>query len=153
MKNVIKLLTVLFLCVFFNNSAEAQVSFDLDKEVDFTTYKTYSFAGWQENSDKLLSNIDKKRIQESFKSEFTIRDMDYLLGNADVVVSLFLVIDGNYKKEGTLVAEMVDVSADKLVWRGVLKKKIKVMSTKRGVTIPKSVSKIMKKYPIAPSKK
>ena len=100
MKNLFKLLTVLFLCVIFNNTAAAQSSFDLDKEVDFTKYKTYSFAGWQENSDELLSSIDKKRIQESFKSEFTIRDMDYLLGNADVVVSLFLVIDGGYKKKG-----------------------------------------------------
>jgi len=152
MKNLFKLLTVLFLCVIFNNTAAAQSSFDLDKEVDFTKYKTYSFAGWQENSDELLSSIDKKRIQESFKSEFTIRDMDYLLGNADVVVSLFLVIDGGYKKKGTLVAEIFDVAADKLVWRGVLKKKIKE-STKRGATIPKSVSKMMKNYPISPSKK
>jgi len=152
MKNLFKLLTVLFLCVIFNNTAAAQSSFDLDKEVDFTKYKTYSFAGWQENSDELLSSIDKKRIQESFKSEFTIRDMDYLLGNADVVVSLFLVIDGGYKKKGTLVAEIFDVAADKLVWRGVLKKKIKE-STKRGATIPKSVSKMMKNYPIPPSKK
>jgi len=153
MKNLIKLLSVLFLCVIFNNSVKAQVSFDLDKEVDFTKYKTYSFAGWQENSDKLLNSVDKKRIQESFKSEFTIRDMDYLLGNADVVVSLYLVIDGGYKKKGTLVTEMFDVAADKLIWRGVLKKKIKESSNKRGTTIPKSVSKIMKNYPISPSKK
>lgn len=152
MKNLFKLLTVLFLCVIFNNTAKAQSSFYLDKEVDFTKYKTYSFAGWQENSDELLSSIDKKRIQESFKSEFTIRDMDYLIGNADVVVSLYLVIDGGYKKKGTLVAEMIDVAADKLVWRGVLKKKIKE-STKRGAEIPKAVSKIMKNYPIFPSKK
>jgi len=153
MKNLIKLLPALFLCVIFIHSAEAQVSFDLDKDVDFTKYKTYSFDGWQENSDKLLSNIDKKRIQQSFKSEFTIRDMDYLLGNADVVITLYLVIEGGYKKKGTLVAEMYDVAGDKLVWRGVLKKKIKEGSTKRGTAIPKIVSKIMKNYPIPPSKK
>lgn len=152
MKNLIKLLTVLFVCVFFNNSVEAQVSFDLDKGVDFKEYKTYSFAGWQEDSDKLLNDIDKKRIIQSFKSEFTIRDMDYLLGNADVIISLYLIVDGGYKKKATLAVEVSDVSADKLVWRGVSKKKIKDASV-RGTRIPKIVSKIMKNYPIPPSKK
>ena len=113
MKNLFKLLTVLFLCVIFNNTAAAQSSFDLDKEVDFTKYKTYSFAGWQENSDELLSSIDKKRIQESFKSEFTIRDMDYLLGNADVVVSLYLVIDGGYGSNEA--STVIDLSEDEPV--------------------------------------
>lgn len=152
MKNAIKLLSVLFISILFNTTAKAQVSFDLDRTVDFTTYKTYSFEGWQENSDRLLTNIDKKRIQESFKSEFTIRDMDYVLGNADVIVSLVLVIDEGYKPKGTLVAEMYDVAGDKLVWRGVLRKKIKEDSTKRDTTIPKLVSKIMKNYPVEPSK-
>jgi len=153
MKNATKLLTVLFFCIFFNNSAEAQASYDLDKEVDFSKYKTYSFAGWRENSNEILNNLDKKRIQQSFKSEFTIRDMEFLLGNADVEISLYIVIEGGYKKKGTLVAEMVDVTADKLVWRSVLKKKIKKNAANRGTNIPKSVSKMMKNYPIAPSKK
>lgn len=152
MKNLTKFLTVLFFCVFFSNTAEAQISFDLDKDEDFSKYKTYSFDGWQENSDKLLSDLDKKRIQQSFKSEFTIRDMDYLLGNADVIISLYLIIDGGYKKSATLAVEVFDASADKLVWRGVSKKKIKE-SSKRGTRIPSIVSKIMKNYPIAPSKK
>lgn len=152
MKNLTKFLTLLFFCVFFSNTAEAQISFDLDKDEDFSKYKTYSFDGWQENSDKLLSNIDKKRIQESFKSEFTIRDMDFVLGNADVLISLYLIVDGGYKKSATIAVEVSDTAADKLVWRGVSKKKIKE-SSKRGERIPKLVSKIMKNYPITPSKK
>ena len=62
MKNLIKLVTVVFVCVLMSNSAKAQVSFDIDREVDFTKYKTYSFEGWRENSDKILTSIDKKRI-------------------------------------------------------------------------------------------
>lgn len=152
MKNLIKLLTVFFLCVCFNNSVQAQVSYDLDREVDFTQYKTYSFAGWQENGDQLLNSTDKKRIQQSFKSEFTIRDMDYLLGDANLVVSLFLYVDDKYKQSATLAVEVYDVAGDKLVWRGVSKKKIK-KSSKRGARIPKIISKIMANYPITPSKK
>ena len=152
MKSLTKFLTLLFFCVFFSNTAEAQISFDLDKDGDFSKYKTYSFDGWQENSDRLLNDLDKKRIQESFKSEFAIRDMDYLLGNADVIISLHLIVNGGYKKSATLAVEVFDSSADKLVWRGVSKKKIKE-SSQRGTRIPKIVSKIMKNYPITPSKK
>lgn len=152
MKNLIKFLPILVLCIFFNTTTQAQASFDIDRDVDFTKYKTYSFAGWRENSDQILNNADKKRIIESFKSEFTIRDMDFVLGNADAIVSLYIVVDGGYKKKGTLVVEMVDVAEDKLVWHSVLKKKVKV-SSKRGTTIPKSVTKMMKSYPIAPAKK
>ena len=93
MKNLIKSLIVLMFCVFFYDTASAQVTYDYDKEADFTKYKTYSFGGWQEDSDKLINDLDKKRILESFKSEFTQRGMEYVLGDADVVVTLFIVID------------------------------------------------------------
>jgi putative salt-induced outer membrane protein YdiY len=93
MKNLIKSLTLFAVCFFFYNTATAQVTFDYDKDADFTQYKTYSFGGWQEGSDKLVNDLDKKRIQQSFKSEFTMRNMDYVLGDADVIVTLYLVID------------------------------------------------------------
>jgi len=93
MKKLIKSLTVLAICIFFYDTTSAQVTYDYDKEANFTQYKTYSFGGWQEDSDKLINDLDKKRILQSFKSEFTKRDMEYVLGDADVVVTLFLVID------------------------------------------------------------
>lgn len=93
MKKLLKSLTVLAMCIFFYDTASAQVTYDYDKEANFTEYKTYSFGGWQEDSDKLINDIDKKRIYSSFKSEFTKRNMDFVLGDADVVVTFYMVID------------------------------------------------------------
>jgi len=83
----------LAVCIFFYDTASAQVTYDYDKEADFTQYKTYSFGGWQEDSDKLINDLDKKRIYDSFKAEFVQRDMEYVLGDADIVVTFFIVID------------------------------------------------------------
>lgn len=93
MKNLITCLTIFTICIFSYNPVSAQVTSDYDKDADFTQYKTYSFGGWQEGSEKLFNDLDKKRVLESFKSEFTQRGMEYVLGDADVVVTLFFVID------------------------------------------------------------
>ncbi len=65
----------------------------IDKSTDFSKYKTYTFAGWQKNSDQVLNDIDKKRILDAFKAEFASRNMTLVTENGDATVSLYLVID------------------------------------------------------------
>jgi len=93
MKNMFKTLAFLLICFLFTNNSNGQVTYDYDKDTNFAELKTYSFGGWQEDSDKLINDLDKKRILQSFKSEFTQRGMEYVLGDADVIVTLFLVVD------------------------------------------------------------
>lgn len=93
MKKIMKSLVLFSLCFLFSYTSNAQVTYDYDKEADFTQYKTYSFAGWQKDSDKIINDLDKKRIMESFKSEFTLRGMEYDLANADCVVTFYFVVD------------------------------------------------------------
>lgn len=93
MKNLIKSITIFTVCLFFYSAANAQITYDLDKEADFTSFKTYSFGGWQDGSDKLVNDIDKKRILESFKSELYQRGMEYKMAEADVIITIYLVID------------------------------------------------------------
>lgn len=93
MKNVFKSMIVIVFSFFILEPVTAQVTSDYDKEVDFTTYKTYSFGGWQDDSGKIINDIDKKRIKESLKAEFTSRGMTYKASDADVVVTLFFVVD------------------------------------------------------------
>lgn len=200
MKNFFQKVSIIIICFIFSNTAKAQVTFDYDKEADFTTYKTYSFGGWQQDSGKIINDIDKKRILQSFKSELTQRDMDYELAEADLVITMFFVVDektsttaytnymgtgmgygagyrggyyGGYArpgwgwgggsatttysedhyKVGTFVVDMYDAKTKKLVWQGVSQKTINEKANKRAKSIPKGVAKIMKKYPIAISKK
>ena len=191
---------LLILCLIIGTSLKAQITFDFDKDADFTQYKTFSFGGWQEDSDKIINDIDKKRILESFKSEFVQRGMDYQLAEADVIVTLFLVVNKetsttaytnymgagmgygygygggryggyyrpawgwgggysttsyneNHYNVGTFVVDIYDAKTKKLVWQGVSQKTINEKANKRAKSIPKGVAKIMKKYPIAISKK
>lgn len=52
--------------------------------------------------------------------------------------------------QGTLVFNVFDEESKELVWQGVATKTVTENPDKREKTIPKAVSKLMKKFPIAP---
>lgn len=70
-----------------------KVATDYDKTVDFTQYKSLEFYGWSENSDALLNEFDKRRIEKAFAEEFSTRDIDIVESGGDMVVSLFIVTE------------------------------------------------------------
>lgn len=53
---------------------------------------------------------------------------------------------------GTLVVDAYDAISKKLIWQGTLVKTLNSNANKNEKTIPKSISKLMKKYPIKPIK-
>jgi len=55
----------------------------------------------------------------------------------------------NDYQEGTLVIDFYDDNTKQLVWQGTIKKTLS-NPKKRDKSIPKSVGKLMKKYPVAP---
>ena len=75
-----------------------KVTADYDKSVDFTKYKTYSYYGWTENSDKILTRFDKERLESAFADEFAKRGIEYIENGGDMVVSLFIVVDQKTRK-------------------------------------------------------
>jgi Domain of unknown function (DUF4136) len=87
---VIFILTVLFA---ITSCSAVKVVTDVDKTVDFSAYKTYSFLGWQDDSDRLLSDFDKKRVRDAFKSEFEAKGMSFVEEKGDMDITLFFVID------------------------------------------------------------
>jgi len=93
MKNLIKSAVLFFVLSLAYSSANAQVTYNSDTSFDFTQLKTYSFGGWQKDSNKIVSDIDKKRIYTALKSEFASRGMTFKEDNADAVVTLYLVVD------------------------------------------------------------
>jgi len=66
---------------------------DVDESVDFTQYKTFSFLGWQANSDQLLNDMDRERIHDAFGNEFEARGLSFVESGGDMAVSLYLVLD------------------------------------------------------------
>ena len=89
MKN--SLIIVLFLSITFVYGQK--VTGDSEKSQDFSAYKTYMFIGWQDDSDKVMNDFDKKRLRESIQSEMAARQFEYVESGGDMAVSLFVVVD------------------------------------------------------------
>ena len=174
----------------FMSQLHAQVKSDYDKTVDFTKIKTYSFKGWAKDSDKILNDIDKKRITDAFTHELSIRGLEMKESGADVDITLFVVIDNKTSttayttynggmgygpgrwgygagmgmgsatttvseydyQEGTIVINFYSTNTKKLIWQGINTQTVKDKPEKREKSIPKNVSKLMKKYPVKPTK-
>ena len=66
---------------------------DYDRSVDFTQYKTFEYYGWIEESDKLLNDLDKRRIEDAFAAEFKARGLELVKEGGDLVVGLFIVTE------------------------------------------------------------
>jgi hypothetical protein len=88
-----RFLALVLSVAFLASCSSIQVTADWDKTVDFSGYKTYSYYGWQKDSDKILNDFDKRRIEEAFANEFDKRGIQYVESGGDLVVSLFIVVD------------------------------------------------------------
>ncbi len=83
----------LLLSIFLAADVSAQVKSDYDKNTDFSKFKTYTFAGWQQDSDKQLNDFDKKRILDALQSEFEKRGMTLVKEGGDATITLYLVLN------------------------------------------------------------
>lgn len=70
----------------------AQITTDYDKTVDFTTYKSYTFKGWVNDSEDQINQLDKQRILEAFKSEFDKRKLVMDNEDPDIAITLYILI-------------------------------------------------------------
>jgi len=183
---------ILFAAVFYLTLTATtfgqKVTANVDGDVDFSKYKTVTFIGWQDDSEAIVNDIDKKRLYNAIESEFKIRDLTFVDSGGDISLSLFIVVDqktsttaytnyyggmgyGGYRRgaygwgggastttysesdylEGTIVFDIYDDELESLVWQGVA---VKTLSDpkKREKTIPKGVTKLMKKFPVKPVK-
>jgi len=189
------LLVILFAIPFLPGCSTLKVSYDYDKKVDFNQYKTYQYYGWAKNSDKLLSSLDKERVEDAFVQEFKKRGLTYTKENGDLVVALFFVTKEksettanttgvgayggyyggyygygprwgwgpgfNYSTttftshnytEGTLIVNVFDAKAKKLIWEGIATDVLKDKPAGQEERIKHAVAKIMENYPVKPVK-
>jgi hypothetical protein len=84
---------LLFLIMMSGNMVTAQVKSEYDKTVDFTKFKTFTFKGWQKDSDKQIDDIDKKRVEDAFKAELDSRGLSRDNDNPDLSITLYIVIE------------------------------------------------------------
>lgn len=87
--------------LFLYGCSSITVTSDVDKTVDFSQFKTFEYYGWANNSDKLLNDIDKRRIESAFGDEFKKRGYSLVEEGGDLVVALHIVTE--QKQETTAV--------------------------------------------------
>lgn len=89
MKNILIPILVLLLA-----SCEGiKVTNDWDREVDFTSFKTYSLYPWDTHNDNLVNDYDKQTIIMAVKKEMDSRGYQLVQKDGDLVVSTFVVLN------------------------------------------------------------
>jgi len=101
MKNLKILLLTGIAMIFLASCATISVTTDYDKTVDFSKYSTYEYYGWADESDKVLNDIDKSRIEEAYEDEFTKRGLELVENGGDLVVVLFIVVEQKTEQQAT----------------------------------------------------
>jgi hypothetical protein len=89
-----RLFAVFFLAIALNGCSSTKITSDYDKETDFSQYQDFHYLGWANDSDQILNDFDKKRIEQAFANEFGKRGIKFVdQSEADATVSLFIVVD------------------------------------------------------------
>ena len=79
--------------ILLSSCSSLKVYSDVDSTVDFSKYKTLEYYGWAEESDKILTTLDKDRIENAFGTEFEKRGFKVVESGGDMIVTLFIVVE------------------------------------------------------------
>ncbi len=89
---IFNFLLVLTFIVAVVSCSPIKVVVDPKDNTDFSKYETYSFLGWQNNSDEILEDTDRKAMRDGFTSEFERRGLKQVEFKGDIQISLYIVI-------------------------------------------------------------
>jgi hypothetical protein len=89
MKNIILPILVI---LFLSSCNTWKFVGEYDHEVDFSTYKTFGLLNWERHNDDQVSKQTKEYILMSIKNEMESRGYIYQENNADLQVSVFIII-------------------------------------------------------------
>ena len=88
-----KILFFASIALFTLSCSSVKVYSDKDATVDFTQYKTLEYYGWADNSDRILNDLDRDRIEKAFGAEFRSRGIEPIESDADLIVTLYIVAE------------------------------------------------------------
>lgn len=93
--------SLILLAFAVSSCSSTKVVSDKDSSIDFNEIRTYSFIGWTEDSDQVLTRFDKERIEKAFAMEAIKRGLDLNNENPDVLAALFVVGEIKTQKSAT----------------------------------------------------
>jgi hypothetical protein len=95
------LAATLLILIGFSSCESVKVVADYDQTVDFTKYRTFEYYGWDENSEKILNDLDKRRIESSFADEFYKRGLGVVGKDGDLIIALHIVVEQKQQQTAT----------------------------------------------------
>ncbi len=101
MKSIAKIFLIFVAAAMLAACSTLKVTHDYDKTVDFTQLKTFEFYGWAEESDKILNQLEKERIQAAFGNELKKRGLEYVESGGDMIVTLFVMTENKTQYNAT----------------------------------------------------
>lgn len=149
------------------------VTTDVDKQADFSSYKTFDF-GEQGGAP---TSIDARRIEQSIGAQLEANGITRVSANGDIYVHHDIVENTEFvssgsnvsfgygwnsfgvitssperyreRKYGNLVIELVDKKANQVVWKGLSSRKLTASmdSEKRERLIAEEISEMFKNFP------
>ncbi|MBT0056272.1 DUF4136 domain-containing protein [Vibrio alginolyticus] len=154
-------------------SACTTVTTDVDKQADFSAYRTFDFGAQAEAP----TSIDGRRIEQGLAEQLEGKGLIKVNSGGDLyvhhdiveeseLVSLGSSVSFGYgwnsfgvitssperykeRKYGKLVVELVDAKANQVVWKGVSSRKLSesMSSEKRESLIQEEIAKMFESYP------
>ena len=177
MKKII--LSALVALLVFAACSSIDVSYDYDKDANFTSYKTYGYT--QEalalgigdlNRDRLLKAIDAEMTSRGFtKSDSPDALVDLIVKAQERTQATATNTGGYYGRygwgggmstttinydqyvDGTLFVNFIDKSTEKMVWQGRATKTLDESASpeKKETNIKNAVKMIFAKFPVKPA--
>jgi hypothetical protein len=91
MKKIFKTISLLIVVLILAACSSVKITTDYDKTVDFTQFKTFEYYGWAAESDKILNQLEKERIENAFGNELRARGLEYVESGGDLIVALYIM--------------------------------------------------------------
>lgn len=87
-----KIISSIFLIVIFAGCSSLKVNSDFDKDVDFNSFRSFSFLEWSKENVSLIGDFDAQRIINGVKAQMLDRGYYYQEIGGDMSISLYVVV-------------------------------------------------------------
>ncbi len=84
--------SIILIIILSGCSSSLKVNYDYDKEIDFNTFKSFTFLEWPKENWSLIGEFDKERLINGVKAQMLDRGYYYNELEGDLSISLYVVV-------------------------------------------------------------
>jgi len=89
-----KLLSIFTIILFLSSCSSLDVIYDMDQNIDFKEFKTFSFYPWDYKNGYQMNEYDRETILIAIQDQMEKKGYVYQKEGADIVISIFITLQG-----------------------------------------------------------